>query len=171
MVHGSWLNAHGSWPRKIWRWVSQARALAPIFLGHEPWALRPRALNHEPWALSHEPWTMSPEPPTINNRLINELLNSKVSKFQQFRKSEVPRFQDSKIARFQGSQISSLHDSEVSKFRKSNGQLPKFQNAYFSKMILSGSEFQNNLVNWNSQMRGHRDPKNQKTWKSSLSGP
>ena len=70
MVHGKRLMAHASMlmAQGPWRWVSQARALAPIFSG--------------PWALSHEPWGMSHEPLTIINRLFNELFNSKVSKFE-----------------------------------------------------------------------------------------
>ena len=66
MAHASGLVAQGSWPRKTWRWVPQAWALAPNF----SW----------PWAMSHEPLT-------IYNRLIDESFNSK---FQCFKVSKFP---------------------------------------------------------------------------------
>ena len=63
-------------------------------LGHElgagsprPWARAPNfywpwALSHEPCGMSHGPWAMSHEPLIINNRLIQKLFNSQISKFQ-----------------------------------------------------------------------------------------
>ena len=68
MAQGSCLKARGQ--EKIWRWVPQARAQRQIFPGHEPWAA-----SLEAWAMSHEPLT-------TDNRLKNELFNSKFQNFK-----------------------------------------------------------------------------------------
>ena len=78
MIPGSWLKAHGS--------SFKARGSGLMAHGQEEFGARARAwetfLGHEPWALSHKPRgmsrmprAMSHEPLTVNDRLINELLD------------------------------------------------------------------------------------------------
>ena len=56
MVHGSWLKAHGSWPREArgGSWLGPGPDLG-LALGF-PGPGRPLAMSHEPpLAMSHEP--------------------------------------------------------------------------------------------------------------------
>ena len=63
MVRGSWIKAHGSWPR-------EARGGSWPGAGPWSWAMSlpwpPLAMSHEPWALSHEPWTIKHASRTSN---------------------------------------------------------------------------------------------------------
>ena len=152
MPRGLWLKAHGSWPRTIWRWVPQARALAPNFSW--PWAmsLEPRGMSHEPWAMSHEPLT-------TNNRLINDFVNSNFQSFQ------IPKFESFKVSKFRS--------SKISRFRSFNKA--SFHNFIFRKLFFPKNDYWcvlgslwslwSNLACSNPQIIVPTAPQIQKSWK------
>ena len=114
MAHASRLVAQGSWPRKIWHWVSQARALAP----NCSW---PRGMSLEPRALRHEPWTLGHEPLTVNTRLFDEIFNSKFQNFQYHdRIWGVPNFKFSEVSNCQGFNSFKIKESQRFKTAKPN---------------------------------------------------
>ena len=58
---GSWLKAHGSWPRIFLRRVPQSPGpRTKCFL--ERWALSHETWGHEPWALNLELWAVHHQP-------------------------------------------------------------------------------------------------------------
>ena len=109
MAQGSWLIPQASWLKAH---GPENLAMGPP--GPGPSAKVSLAMSHEPWALSLETWAVSLEPWTIDNRLSNELLNSKVAKFH------FQCFQDSQIRRFHSFKVSELRRFNFAKFQKLN---------------------------------------------------
>ena len=84
--------------------------------------------------------------PSINNRLIIELVNSKialhfeVSKLQRFKVfeikvSKIPRFQDSQIPRLQDFKIPRFQENPKFQQQSSTFQIYKFQNLNFGERL------------------------------------
>ena len=112
MAHGSRLKAHGSCLKAR---GSRLMAKKNLALGPGPGGPRAKsflAMSHEPWATSLEAWAMSLEPwtmpLTVSNRLLNELLDSKVPRSQKSQSFKVPELQSSKVQKFQSFKGSNL---------------------------------------------------------------
>ena len=111
MPQGSCLKAHGSWPRKVWRWPPPGPGLSAKISW--PWAmgLQPRALRHEPWALSH---------------LFVHFFISWISSFLSFQSFNVSKFQRFKAPKSQSFKVQT--SSKVQHLKFPSQQNPNFEN-------------------------------------------
>ena len=94
-------------------------------------------------SLAGLPWAMSHEPSIIDNRLINELLGSKVTKAQKEQLFKDLNFWSCNMSKFQSRKVLKFQSSKVPKFQ--SAKFPKFQ----SFKVLEFPKFQfTTFENW-----------------------